>query len=193
MHSRPSRSSCMQQTSVLYPCYICAIYLCYICAISLTVLWDTSSQHGHSWIFNNLNLYKRKLMWRLIDWRRGWVKAPYSVDDFSFFDCSSPCCFLLIDFHWTFTISYKIPTNCVYYHGILIRQWYAVGSSFCRGRLSSYRLRLFLYLHSFCSHARVFGKTLVHEFPISYSHAEWYLLVQRNDTIEMFEESPVKN
>ena len=28
----------------------------------------------------------------------------------------------------------------------------------------------FILLHSCCSHAQVFGKTLVHEFPISYSH-----------------------
>ena len=29
--------------------------------------------------------------------------------------------------------------------------------------------------HACCSHPRVFGKTLVHEFSISYSHTEWYL------------------
>ena len=27
--------------------------------------------------------------------------------------------------------------------------------------------------HSCCSHVRAFAKTLVHEFPISYSHTEW--------------------
>ena len=27
-----------------------------------------------------------------------------------------------------------------------------------------------------CAHARVFEKTLVHEFPISYSHTEWYFI-----------------
>ena len=27
-----------------------------------------------------------------------------------------------------------------------------------------------------CMSARMFGKTLVHEFPISYSHTEWYFL-----------------
>ena len=32
---------------------------------------------------------------------------------------------------------------------------------------------LFLFC---CSHARVFGKTLVHEFLISYGHTEWILL-----------------
>ena len=34
---------------------------------------------------------------------------------------------------------------------------------------------LFILFHSCCSHAQVIGKTLVHEFPISYSHTEWYL------------------
>ena len=47
----------------------------------------------------------------------------------------------------------------------------------------------------FCSHmhARVFGKTLVDEFPISYRHTECYLLFSWNDMIEMVEESPVEN
>ena len=30
----------------------------------------------------------------------------------------------------------------------------------------------FILFHSCCSNAQVFGKTLVHEFPISYSHSE---------------------
>ena len=32
------------------------------------------------------------------------------VHDFSFFDCSSPLCFLLIEFHCNFSISYKNTT-----------------------------------------------------------------------------------
>ena len=35
---------------------------------------------------------------------------------------------------------------------------------------------LFILFQSCCFHARMFGKTLVHEFYISYSHTEWYLL-----------------
>ena len=31
-----------------------------------------------------------------------------------------------------------------------------------------------ILFHSCGSHARMFGKTLVHEYPISYSHTEWY-------------------
>ena len=33
----------------------------------------------------------------------------------------------------------------------------------------------FVLFDSFCSHAPVFGKTLVHEFHIFYSHTEWCL------------------
>ena len=31
----------------------------------------------------------------------------------------------------------------------------------------------FVLIHFYCSHARVFEETLVHEFHISYSHTEW--------------------
>ena len=41
------------------------------------------------------------------------------VDDFSFFDCSSPF-FLSIEFHCTFSISYKILPYFVYYYCLLI-------------------------------------------------------------------------
>ena len=34
----------------------------------------------------------------------------------------------------------------------------------------------YVFLHSCCSHAQVFGKTLVHEFHISCCHTEWNML-----------------
>ena len=43
------------------------------------------------------------------------------VFDFLFFDCLSPFWFLLIELHWTFSISHKMLTNYVYYYCILIR------------------------------------------------------------------------
>ena len=46
---------------------------------------------------------------------RGWV------DDLSFFEYLSPFCFLSIEFHCTFSISYKILLHFVYYSCILIR------------------------------------------------------------------------
>ena len=43
------------------------------------------------------------------------------VDDLSFFEYLSPFCFLLIEFHCTFSISYKILPYFVYYYCILVR------------------------------------------------------------------------
>ena len=40
----------------------------------------------------------------------------------------------------------------------------------------NFLLCLFVLFYSWCSHAQVFGKTLEHEFHISYIHAERYLL-----------------
>ena len=42
------------------------------------------------------------------------------VDNFSCFDCFSPFRVLLIEFHCTFSISYKIVKNYVCYYFILI-------------------------------------------------------------------------
>ena len=39
----------------------------------------------------------------------------------NFFDYSSPFCFLLVEFNFTFSIFYKILTNYVYYCCILNR------------------------------------------------------------------------
>ena len=42
--------------------------------------------------------------------------------------------------------------------------------------LHTFFLRVFVIFHSSCSHAQVFGKILVHEFHIWYSHTECFLL-----------------
>ena len=113
------------------------------------------------------------------------ICAPQGrVDDFSFLDCLSPFCFLLIEFHCSFSISYKIQTNYLYYYYILISIVYAIGYCFCRARFTCFHTHAYLLiffvclfiLFRSCSHAQVFGKTLVHEFLISYCHTEWYLL-----------------
>ena len=44
------------------------------------------------------------------------------------------------------------------------------------GSLLTFIVCFLILFHSYYSRARVFGKTLVREFPISYSHTEWYLL-----------------
>ena len=43
------------------------------------------------------------------------------VDNLSFFDYLSPFCLLSIEFHSTFSISYKILPYFVYYYCILVR------------------------------------------------------------------------
>ena len=47
---------------------------------------------------------------------------------------------------------------------------------FTCSRLLAFFLCFLVLFHSCCYHARVFGKTLVNELPISYSRTEWYLL-----------------
>ena len=44
-------------------------------------------------------------------------------------------------------------------------------------------LCFFVVFHSCCSHSQVYGKTLVHEFPISSSHTEWNFLLSLNEII----------
>ena len=123
------------------------------------------------------------------------------VGDFSFFRLFNSIFFFI---NW---ISLNFfPFLLKYYHIMFIIIGFWFGSdrpsrllSFVPALLlsiftpSTYRLRLFILFHSCCFHARVFGKTLVHELSISYSHAEWYLLFSRNDMIETIEASPVKN
>ena len=54
-------------------------------------------------------------------------------------------------------------------------------------------LCLYVLFHSCCSHAQVFGKTLMHEFHISYCHAKWQLLSSlRENGDKIFKLSAVK-
>ena len=81
------------------------------------------------------------------------------VDNYySFLDGSNPFRFLLIEFHCTFSISYKKPTNYVWYIIVFwLGQFRPCGLLFLScplyffpyWRLSSYLLPLFLYLISF--------------------------------------------
>ena len=50
------------------------------------------------------------------------------------------------------------------------------GTSFHICSLLKFFLCFIVLFQSCCSHARVFGKTLVHEFLIFYSHTEWNFL-----------------
>ena len=40
----------------------------------------------------------------------------------------------------------------------------------------------FVLFHSCCYHSRMFGKTLLHELHIFYSHTEWYIHLLLSDT-----------
>ena len=50
--------------------------------------------------------------------------------------------------------------------------------------LLTFFLCFFILFQSCCSHAQVFGRTLVHEFPIFYSHTEWNLTTSLYDNSE---------
>ena len=96
------------------------------------------------------------------------------MDDFSFFDCSNSFCFMLTEFHCAFSISYRIPQYYVYYYSIWLGNDRPSGLFFCT-RFTSFNTHAFLLtficffvlFHCCCSHARVFGKTLLREFPFA--------------------------
>ena len=72
------------------------------------------------------------------------------VDNFSLFDCSNPFCFLLIEFHCTFSISYKRLTNYCYYYCILMMIDEAFGTSFFfRNGFASFHTHNFLLISFF--------------------------------------------
>ena len=88
---------------------------------------------------------------------------------------------------------YLIKTYYVYFYCIFIR-WYHSGMTsiiFFHAHFTSFHTHaslltffsFFVLFYSCCSNAWVFGKTLVHEFHISYSHTEWYLLFLQNEMI----------
>ena len=104
--------------------------------------------------------------WQLIDMQLSCHQSPNFIK-FTF--RSREVRHLLLDFH-------------PYWHSINQIDH----STFLRTVLAQASLLIFSFsvlLHSCCSHAQVFGKTLVHEFLISYSHTEWYLLFSDSETI----------
>ena len=141
-------------------------YIVYRHGILVVVWCNKFLKHEQFWLFHS-ELFL------------GWGRVHY----FSFFGCLSPLCFLLIEFHCSF-FHFFIK----YYQIMFIIIVFWLGSDrpsellflscplcfFPHSRFTSYLLRLFFVLFRFCcSHARVFGKTHVYEFRISYSHTEW--------------------
>ena len=87
-----------------------------------------------------------------------------------------------------------MPYFVYYYYCILIRQWYAVGTSFFRVYFFSILTPLFIVFvcpiflfHSCCAHARVFGKTLCMSspFPIAILNGTSFFLSLVQDKLNM--------
>ena len=123
------------------------------------------------------------------------------MDHFSFFNCSSLFCSLLIVFHCTFSISYKILQYYIQYC-ILIRLSSTVGASFFRSCFTPFHTQAsiftffvccFILFHSFYCHAQVFGKTLLHEFHTSCSHTECFLLTVQLQVHNVYSEPKSRN
>ena len=106
----------------------------------LITLWETVL--GFISEFNNYSLASLQLCWMifhlsLMPTRGGCMIFHLSLMPtgggwiiFYFFDCSSPFCFLLIEFNCTFYISYKWIPYYIYYYCVLISWWQAVGTTF---------------------------------------------------------------
>ena len=60
--------------------------------------------------------------------------------------------------------------------------WACIASFYTCASLTFF-VCFFILFRSYYSHARAFGKTLVHELPISYSNTEWYLLFSDSATM----------
>ena len=112
------------------------------------------------------------------------------VDDLSFFDCLVHFVFLselqctfsyLMKYYNILFIFIIFWLGCDRPSGLLFfRACFA--SFYTHASILTVFVCLFILFSSCCSHARVFGKTLVHEFPISYSNTEWYLLISDSET-----------
>ena len=97
--------------SSLYPVHNRAIHLCTAASLSSPV----QSLYVESW---ELPLSSRRMQLLMQYYSHIELLSRGRVDDLSFFDCSSPFCFLSIGFHFTFSISYKILPYLIYYYCI---------------------------------------------------------------------------
>ena len=98
-------------------------------------------------------------------------------------------------FHGTFPYLLK----CYHIMFIIIVFWFVIviGSRdsffFVPDLLLTFFFCFFVLFHFCCSHARVFGKALVHEYLISCGHTEWYLLFSRSEIVLTLAEAlPIK-
>ena len=115
------------------------------------------------------------------------------VDDFSFLVCSSPFRSLLIYFNFTFSICHKILPYYFYYYcfwlgcdrpsGLFSSSRFA--SFYTHAILLTFFVCFLILFYSYCSHARVFARTFVHEFPNSNSHTHWYRHFSRTTRLKL--------
>ena len=110
------------------------------------------------------------------------------------------CCFLWILFHSTFSISYKIvfwlgiifwlgsdrPSGLLFFVPALLLSMHTHVS------LLTFFVCFFILFHSWCVHERAFGKTLGHEFRISYSHTDWYLFFRSAKLMNNWKQRAIK-
>ena len=101
------------RTILATPCSETAVFYLLLCCIGTAFRYFP---------VNNRNILEMFILPYLfiMQWKFSKVVNGGGWMIFHFFDCSSPFSFLLIEFHWHFSISFKI-INYVYYYCIFIR------------------------------------------------------------------------
>ena len=114
-----------------------------------------------------------------------WLSWNFAMGESGWFLNSSSTLVFFGNSIWLhFFIFYEILPYYVYYYCTLIRIVKAIGTSFffCAHFYSFHThfslltsFCFFVLFQSSCSHAQVFDKTFMNEFPILYRHTEWCL------------------
>ena len=90
---------------------------CFLNTLSMICSWNTLC------IFNEILALCKNGTTVVMNCAVTYLKIRGRVDDLSFFEDVSPFCFLSIEIHCTFSISYKILPYFIYYYCILVRMW----------------------------------------------------------------------
>ena len=95
--------------------------------------------------------------------------------------------FFLIEFHCTFSLSYKTMPYCFIIIVLSLGSDRPSGFFFSTASLLTFFVCFFNLFHSCCSHARVFGQTLVHDFPFPTAifNGTWCFCLLVQDKINM--------
>ena len=179
----PSRYQCIPMTSERYKSYV--LY---------SNLPNTTKQFHRLWlkfIDNSSLVYNEIIKYITVPPLCLFPLGRGRVDDLLFFEYLSPFSFLLIDFHCAFSISWKILQfffiifvfwlGCDRLSGLLLFVPALLLSILTPLLLPTSSVSLSYFV--LAVPMRVFGKTLVYEFPMSYSHNEWYLPFSRGEIV----------